>query len=103
MGIGAALMEESLLEPRSGTFINHDFAEYHIPVHADVGEVDAILLPENESYVNPLGIKGLGEVGIVGAAAAVANAVFDATGVRVREFPLTLDKVLAGLAEGGSM
>lgn len=98
MGIGAALMEESLLDTRYGAFVNHDFAEYHIPVHADVGEVDAILLAENEPYANALGIKGLGEVGIVGAAAAIANAVFDATGVRVRDFPLTLDKVLAGLA-----
>lgn len=98
MGIGAALTEESLLDTRYGVFVNHDLAEYHVPVNADVGEIDAVLLPENESYVNPLGIKGPGEVGIVGAAAAVANAVFDATGVRVREFPVTLDKVLSGLA-----
>lgn len=98
MGLGAALTEESLLDARHGTFINHDFAEYHIPVHADVGEVDAVLLPEDEPYVNPLGVKGLGEIGLVGAAAALANAVFDATGVRVREFPVTLDKLLPGLA-----
>jgi xanthine dehydrogenase YagR molybdenum-binding subunit len=98
MGLGAALTEESLLDTRHGVFINHDLAEYHIPVHADVSEIDAVLLPENEPYVNPLGIKGLGEIGIVGAAAAIANAVFDATGVRVREFPVTLDKVLSGLA-----
>lgn len=98
MGIGAALMEESRLDTRCGAFINHDLAGYHIPVHADIGQVEAILLPENEPYANPLGIKGLGEIGIVGAAAAIANAVFDATGVRVREFPLTLDKVLATLA-----
>jgi xanthine dehydrogenase YagR molybdenum-binding subunit len=97
MGIGAALTEESVLDTRDGSFVNHDLAEYHVPVNADIGEIDAIFLPEREEYANPLGIKGLGEVGIVGAAAAVANAVFNATGVRVRSLPITLDKVLSSL------
>lgn len=97
MGIGAGLTEESILDPRDGSFVNHDLAEYHVPVHADIGEIDAICLPEDEPYANPLGIKGLGEVGIVGAGAAIANAVYNATGVRVRDLPVTLDKVLAGL------
>jgi xanthine dehydrogenase YagR molybdenum-binding subunit len=86
------------LDTRDGSFVNHDLAEYHVPVNADVpAEIDAIFIPEHDDKANPLGIKGLGEVGIVGAGAAIANAVFNATGVRVREFPVTLDKVLAGL------
>jgi xanthine dehydrogenase YagR molybdenum-binding subunit len=98
MGLGAGLTEESILDTRDGSFVNHDIAEYHVPVNADVpAEIDAIFIPEHDDKANPLGIKGLGEVGIVGAGAAVANAVFNATGVRVREFPVTLDKVLAGL------
>lgn len=94
MGIGSALMEESILDKRDGSFVNHDLAEYHVPVHADIPEIDAVVLDEVEDKANPLGIKGLGEVGIVGAGAAVANAVFNATGIRVRSFPVTLDKLL---------
>jgi xanthine dehydrogenase YagR molybdenum-binding subunit len=97
MGIGAGLTEESIVDIRDGSFINHDLAEYHVPVNADAPQIDAICLEEKEPYANPLGIKGLGEVGIVGVAAALANAVYNATGVRIREFPLTLDKVLSGL------
>jgi xanthine dehydrogenase YagR molybdenum-binding subunit len=99
MGLGAGLLEESVVDLRDGSFVNHDLAEYHVPVNADIGEIDAICLPEEELYANPLGIKGLGEVGIVGVAAALANAVYNATGVRVREFPVTLDKVLGGLQQ----
>jgi xanthine dehydrogenase YagR molybdenum-binding subunit len=97
MGVGSALGEETVVDTRDGSFVNRDLAEYHVPVNADVAEIDAIVLDETEDKMNPLGIKGLGEVGIVGAGAAVANAVFNATGVRVREFPVTLDKVLPGL------
>ena len=98
MGLGAGLTEESVVDTRDGSFVNHDIAEYHVPVHADVpAEIDAIFIPEHDDKVNALGVKGLGEVGIVGVGAALANAVFNATGVRVREFPVTLDKVLAGL------
>ncbi|GFE81762.1 oxidoreductase [Steroidobacter agaridevorans] len=99
MGIGAGLTEESVVDPRDGSFVNRDLAEYHVPVHADVTQIEAICLEEKEPYANPLGIKGLGEVGIVGVAAALANAVYNATGVRVREFPITLDKVLGGLPD----
>lgn len=97
-GVGTALHEEAALDGRHGCFANHDLAEYHVPVHADIPEMDAILLPEVDDKANPLKIKGLGELGISGAAAAVANAVHNACGVRVREFPVTLDKVLAGLS-----
>ena len=99
MGIGAGLTEESVVDLRDGSYVNHDLAEYHVPVNADTPRIEAICLDEKEPYANPLGIKGLGEVGIVGVAAALANAVYNATGVRVREFPITLDKVLGGLPE----
>ncbi|MDY6946400.1 MAG: xanthine dehydrogenase family protein molybdopterin-binding subunit [Pseudomonadota bacterium] len=99
MGVGAGLSEESVVDRRDGSFVNHDLAEYHVPVNADIAQIEAICLDEKEPYANPLGIKGLGEVGIVGVAAALANAVYNATGVRVREFPITLDKVLMGLPD----
>jgi xanthine dehydrogenase YagR molybdenum-binding subunit len=93
MGIGMALEEESHLDQNFGRFINHDLSEYHVPDSADIHDIDVIFVDEDDSVVNPLGAKGLGEIGIVGVAAAVANAVFHATGVRVRELPITLDKV----------
>ncbi len=92
-GVGAALMEETILDPRYGHFVNHDLAEYHVPVNADVPDVDAIFLEEDDDKGNPLGAKGIGELGNCGSGAAVANAVYNATGIRVREFPITLDKV----------
>jgi xanthine dehydrogenase YagR molybdenum-binding subunit len=82
-----------------GRWVNHDLAEYHIPVNADIPEVDVIFVEEKDAVVNPLGIKGLGEIGMVGVSAAVANAVFHATGKRVRDFPITLDKVMNTSAE----
>lgn len=97
MGAGSGLTEESILDPRHGQFVNHDLAEYHVPVQADIPAVEVLILPEREEKANPLGTKGIGEIGIVGVAAAIANAVFNATGVRVREAPVTLDKVLVGL------
>jgi xanthine dehydrogenase YagR molybdenum-binding subunit len=97
-GIGAALMEESVLDPRYGHFVNHDLAEYHVPVNADVPDLDVVFLEEPDNNANVFGSKGIGELGVCGAGAAVANAIFNATGVRVREFPITLDKVLPGLA-----
>lgn len=96
-GVGTALEEEAALDSRYGYFANHDIAEYHVPVHADIPAIEAVLLPEVDDKTNPLKIKGLGELGISGAAAAVANAVYNACGVRVREFPITLDKLLAQL------
>jgi xanthine dehydrogenase YagR molybdenum-binding subunit len=96
-GIGNALHEEAIVDPRHGFFVNHDLAEYHVPVHADIPAIEAIILPEVDDKANPLKIKGVGELGISGAGAAVANAIFNATCVRIRDYPLTLDKVLAGL------
>jgi xanthine dehydrogenase YagR molybdenum-binding subunit len=96
-GIGAAFQEEMTLDPRFGNFVNHDLAEYHVPVHADVPDVDAIFLPELDNASNPLKIKGVGELGICGAGAALANAVYNACGARIRDYPITLDKVLSVL------
>jgi xanthine dehydrogenase YagR molybdenum-binding subunit len=93
-GIGMALEEETVMDQTFGRFINHNLAEYHVPVNADVHEIDVIFVEENDSIVNPLGIKGLGEIGIIGVAAAIANAVYHATGKRVRDLPITLDKLL---------
>ncbi len=93
-GISMALEEESVADHNFGRFMNHNLAEYHIPVNADIHDIDVIFVEEHDDIVNPLGAKGLGEIGIVGTAAAVANAVFHATGKRVRELPITLDKVL---------
>jgi xanthine dehydrogenase YagR molybdenum-binding subunit len=94
MGLSMALHEHSVLDPRFGHVVNHDFAEYHIAANADVGSVEAYWVDEDDPYVNPMGAKGLGEVGIVGTAAAIANAVHHATGIRVRDLPITLDKLL---------
>jgi len=93
-GISQALQEESHTDHHLGRVMNHSLAEYHIPVNADIGEIDVIFVEENDSIVNDLGSKGVGEIGIVGVASAIANAVYHATGKRVREFPITLDKVL---------
>jgi xanthine dehydrogenase YagR molybdenum-binding subunit len=93
-GIGMALHEETQTDHNLGRFMNHSLAEYHIPVNADIGEVEVIFVEEEDSVVNALGSKGVGEIGIVGVAAAVANAIYHATGKRVREFPITLDKLL---------
>ena len=97
-GIGQALMEETVLDHNLHRMVNTDLAEYHVPVNADVGTVRAFILPEEDDYVNPLGAKGCGEIGLVGAAAALANAVHHATGVRVRELPITPAKLFAGMA-----
>jgi xanthine dehydrogenase YagR molybdenum-binding subunit len=94
MGIGMALHEETLTDHRIGRFMNHNFAEYHIPAHADVQDIEVIFVAEPDNEVSPLGIKGLGEIGIVGTAAAIGNAIFHATGKRVRSLPITIDKLL---------
>jgi xanthine dehydrogenase YagR molybdenum-binding subunit len=96
-GMSAALDEDAVVDTRSGAFVTRDLANYLVPVHADVPEVDAVLLEGFDDKANALGAKGLGELGICGAGGAVANAVFSATGVRVRDFPITLDKVLPEL------
>ena len=94
MGIGSALHEESMLDHRIGRFMNHNLGEYHVPVNADIHDIDVIFVDE-EDKANPLGVKGLGEIGIVGVAAAIANAVFHATGKRIRHLPITIDKIVA--------
>jgi xanthine dehydrogenase YagR molybdenum-binding subunit len=94
MGIGMALHEEAMTDHRLGKIMNHNFAEYHIPAHADIEDIEVIFVDEHDEKVSPLGVKGLGEIGIVGTAAAVANAIFHATGKRVRDFPITIDKLL---------
>ena len=97
MGLSMALHETSVMDPRLGQVVNHDLAEYHITVNADETSVEAHWLDEHDPYVNAMGSKGIGEIGIVGTAAAVANAVHHATGVRVRDLPVTLDKLLPSL------
>ena len=93
-GISMALEEEGMLDDKVGRFMNHNYAEYHIPVAADIHDIEVIFVPEHDEVVNPLGAKGLGEIGIVGVAAAVTNAIWHATGKRVRSLPVTLDKLL---------
>jgi xanthine dehydrogenase YagR molybdenum-binding subunit len=100
-GVGSALFEDAVVDTRFGTFVNHDLAEYHLPSHADIPAVEAVFLDEVDDKTNPLKIKGVGELGICGAGAAVANAVYNATGVRIRDYPLTLDKVLGLQAPQG--
>jgi xanthine dehydrogenase YagR molybdenum-binding subunit len=94
-GIGMALHEETLLDHNFGRIMNANIAEYHVPANADVHDIDVIFVDEPDDIVNPLGIKGLGEIGIVGVAAAIANAVHHATGKRVRDLPITLDKLMS--------
>jgi xanthine dehydrogenase YagR molybdenum-binding subunit len=96
-GVGAALHEAMTLDPRFGYFVNHDLAEYHVPVHADIPAIDAIFLAELDEKSNPLKSKGIGELGICGAGASIANAVYNACGARIRDYPITLDKLLSSL------
>jgi xanthine dehydrogenase YagR molybdenum-binding subunit len=97
MGAGAALMEELAVDHRYGIFVNHDLAGYEVPVHADIPHQEVIFLDESDPLSSPMKARGVGELGICGVAAAVANAVYNATGARVREYPLTLDKILDSL------
>ncbi len=94
-GIGMALEEESHLDHQFGRFMNHSLAEYHVPVNADIHDIEVIFVEEHDDIINSLGVKGLGEIGIVGTASAIANAIYHATGKRVRDLPITLDKVFA--------
>jgi xanthine dehydrogenase YagR molybdenum-binding subunit len=93
-GIGMALLEQTLFDHRYGKIINSDFAEYLVPSHADIGDLQVIFVDDEDPHVNALGAKGIGELGITGAAAAIANAVYHATGKRVRDLPITLDKLI---------
>ncbi|MEX3856015.1 xanthine dehydrogenase family protein molybdopterin-binding subunit [Paraburkholderia sp. BR10923] len=92
-GIGAAMQEESTLDERFGRFTNANLAEYHVPVNADIGTIDIAFIDRPDPYINSLGVRGIGEIGITAVVAAIANAVYNATGVRVRDLPITLDKV----------
>ena len=93
-GIGLALFEETLIDKREGRAVNGNLAEYHVPTNADIQAIDVQIVDEDDPHVNPLGAKGIGEIGITGVGAAIANAVFHATGKRVRDLPITLDKLL---------
>ena len=93
-GIGMGLLEETVMDPRYGRFMNSNLAEYHVPVNKDVPDLEVIMVPEEDPWISPLGAKGAGEIGITGACAALGNAIYHATGKRVRDLPITLDKIL---------
>jgi xanthine dehydrogenase YagR molybdenum-binding subunit len=103
MGISMALLEESVVDAEFGDYVTRDLASYHVATYADIAEIDAITLEEDDPHLNPMGSKGVGEIGIVGTAAAVANAVTHATGHRFRSLPLRLDRVLDALAQSRAM
>ena len=94
MGVGGALMEELAVDKRLGFFVNHDLAGYEVPVHADIPHQEVVFLEEADDKTSPMKAKGVGELGLCGVGAAVANAIYNATGVRVRQYPITLDKYL---------
>ncbi|AYC36606.1 xanthine dehydrogenase family protein molybdopterin-binding subunit [Streptomyces griseorubiginosus] len=100
MGLGMALTEGSTMDAAFGDFTESDLASYHVPAHADVPDIEAHWIEEDDPHLNPMGSKGIGEIGIVGTAAAIGNAVFHATGTRMRELPLTPDRVLGGIGRG---
>jgi xanthine dehydrogenase YagR molybdenum-binding subunit len=93
-GLSAALFEATQIDRKTARYVNHNLADYLIPVNADVPEIEIVIVPEEDDKVNPLGVKGIGEVGIVGMNAAVANAVFHATGKRIRELPIRPETLL---------
>jgi xanthine dehydrogenase YagR molybdenum-binding subunit len=93
-GIGMALMEEGVIDNRYGRWVNNNLADYHVPVQADVPHVEALFVNKPDPILNPIGAKGMGEIALIGFAAAVANAVYHATGRRIRELPITLDKLI---------
>ena len=97
MGLGMALLEEGILDLRFGDVVNRDLATYHVPVYADCEEIEAIWIDEEDSHLNPIGSKGIGEMGIVGTAAAVGNAVHHATGYRFRRLPIRLHHVVEAI------
>ncbi len=94
MGVSMALHEHSVMDPRFGHVVNHDLAGYHIAANADIRDIEAIWLDESDPHANPMGARGIGEIGITGTAAAIANAAYNATGIRIRDLPLTADKFL---------
>ena len=101
MGAGAALSEELAVDTRHGFFVNHDLAGYEVPVHADIPHQDVIFMDETDPYSSPMKAKGIGELGLCGVSAAIANAIYNATAIRVRQYPITLDKLISKLPEFG--
>lgn len=101
MGVGAALTEELNIDKELGYFVNHDLAAYEVPVHADIPEQEVIFLDDTDPVSSPMKAKGVGELGLCGVSAAIANAIYNATGVRVRDYPVTLDKLIEGLPDLG--
>jgi xanthine dehydrogenase YagR molybdenum-binding subunit len=93
-GIGMALEEKSVIDQTLGRIMTHNFADYHVAVNADVGAIDVVFIDEHDEFVNPIGAKGVGEIGLVGVAAAIANAIYHATGKRIRNLPITLDQLM---------
>jgi len=93
-GVSQALFEQSVLDTRYGRFVNGNLAEYHVPVNADIQKIDVTFIDENDTVFNPLGARGIGEIGITAVAAVLANAAYHATGKRVRDLPITLDKLM---------
>jgi xanthine dehydrogenase YagR molybdenum-binding subunit len=89
-----AMHEDTVRDPRTARVVTRDLADYHVPVNADIPDIDVIMVDEVDEHVNEIGAKGIGEIGITGAAAAIANAVFHATGTRVRDLPIRIDKLL---------
>jgi len=98
-GIGMALTEELMFDKRDGHLVNNDLAEYHVPVNLDVPQLTVNFVQERDPWANPMQAKGIGELGICGAGASIINAIYDACGVRVRDLPATMDKILSGLPE----
>jgi xanthine dehydrogenase YagR molybdenum-binding subunit len=96
-GIGSAIHEQTEIDPRSSRYVNANLADYMIPVNADIGEVRIIMVPEEDRIINPIGVKGIGEIGIVGTSAALANAIYHATGQRLRDLPLRIDSLITGV------
>jgi xanthine dehydrogenase YagR molybdenum-binding subunit len=94
-GLSMALHEETFTDHNLGRFMNHNIAEYHVPVNADVHDIEVMFVEEHDDKTSPIGVKGLGEIGIVGTPAAIANAIYHATGKRIRDLPITIDKLLA--------
>jgi len=94
MGIGMALMEEAVIDHKYGRLVNNNFADYHVPIQADIPQAEALFVNKPDPIINPIGAKGMGEIATIGVAAAVANAVYNATGKRIRELPITPDKLI---------